>query len=43
LVRDLNGQRESASGSTSLSRLLDVLRPFDPQRWFQNAPRQAAP
>jgi hypothetical protein len=43
LVRDLDGQRESAAGETSLPRLLDVLRPYDPHRWFRNAPDQAAP
>lgn len=43
LVRDLDGQRESAAGETGLPRLLDVLRPYDPHRWFRNAPNQAAP
>jgi len=43
LVRDLDGQLESAAGETNLARLHDVLHPYDPQRWFANAPNQAAP
>jgi hypothetical protein len=43
LVRDLDGQRESAAGETTLPRLLDVLRPYDSRRWFRNAPNQASP
>ncbi len=43
LVRDLEGQRESAAGETALPRLLDVLQPYDPQRWFTNGPDQVTP
>jgi hypothetical protein len=41
LIRHIDGDRESAAGETTLPRLLDVLAPYDPQRWFRNAPDQA--
>ena len=41
LIRHLNGERESAAGETMLLRLLEVLAPYEPQRWFRNAPHQA--
>lgn len=42
LIRHLDGERESAAGETMLPRLLDVLAPYEPQRWFRNATDQAA-
>lgn len=42
LIRHLDGDRESAAGETTLPRLSDVLAPYEPQRWFRNAPNQAA-
>jgi hypothetical protein len=42
LIRHLDGDRESAAGETTLPRLLEVLAPYDPQRWFKNAPNEAA-
>jgi hypothetical protein len=42
LIHHLDGDRESAAGETTLPRLLDVLAPYDPQRWLRNAPDQAA-
>jgi hypothetical protein len=42
LVQDLDGQRESAAGTTTARRLPEVLRPFDsPKRWFPHAANQA--
>jgi hypothetical protein len=35
-LRELEGNRESAAGQTSLPRLLEVLQPYGPQRWFSN-------
>lgn len=35
LVRYLEGERESAAGQISLKRLLPVLQPYEPDRWFQ--------
>jgi hypothetical protein len=32
-----DGIDEHAAGSTSLARLLEVLQPYSPQRWFANA------
>jgi hypothetical protein len=38
LIQNLDGQRESAAGETTIRRLPEVLRPYDPpQRWFPNA------
>lgn len=34
LLRYLDGQRESAAGQTDLLRLVEVLKPYDPKRWF---------
>ena len=42
LIRHLDSDRESAAGETTLPRLLNVLAPYEPQRWFRNAPHQAA-
>ena len=42
LIRHLDDDRESAAGETTLPRLFDVLAPYEPQRWFRNAPDQAA-
>ena len=41
LLQSLDGQRESAAGETTVRRLPEVLRPYDPsKRWFPNAPHQ---
>ena len=38
LVQNLDGQRESAAGETTIRRLPEVLRPYDPpKRWFSHA------
>lgn len=43
LVQSLDGQRESAAGETTVRRLPEVLRPYDPaHRWFPHAANQAA-
>lgn len=42
LIRHLDGDRESAAGETTLPRLLEVLAPYEPERWFRNASNQAA-
>jgi hypothetical protein len=34
VVRRIGDNVESATGKTSLRRLLDVLRPYQPERWF---------
>jgi hypothetical protein len=34
LVRYLDDERESAAGQTDVLRLPEVLRPYDPKRWF---------
>lgn len=34
LSRDFGGNRESAAGHCALSRLLAVLEPYNPERWF---------
>jgi hypothetical protein len=42
LVQNLDGERESAAGETTVRRLPDVLRPYDPsKRWFPHAADQA--
>ena len=42
LVQNLDGQREAAAGETTVRRLPEVLRPYDPpKRWFPNAANQA--
>lgn len=42
LVQNLDGQRESAAGTTTTRRLPEVLRPYDPpKRWFPHAADQA--
>jgi len=42
VIHHLGGDRESAAGETTLPRLLEVLAPYEPQRWFRNAPDQTA-
>jgi hypothetical protein len=43
LVHDLDGQRESAAGDTTVRRLPEVLHPYDPpKRWFPNANKTPA-
>jgi hypothetical protein len=43
LVHDLDGQRESAAGDTTVRRLPEVLHPYDPpNRWFPNANKTPA-
>jgi hypothetical protein len=34
VVCDVDGERESAAGQTTLMRLLDVLQPYTPKRWL---------
>jgi len=34
VVCGIDGDRESAAGQTVLARLLDVLKPYAPERWF---------
>jgi hypothetical protein len=34
VLREIDGARESAAGQTALPRLLEVLQPYVPQRWF---------
>jgi hypothetical protein len=34
LSRYLNGKRESAAGQVALSRIVAVIAPYDPERWF---------
>ena len=34
VVCGVDGERESAAGQTVLARLPDVLKPYDPDRWF---------
>jgi hypothetical protein len=42
LVQNLDGQRESAAGQTTVKRLPEVLRPYDScKRWFPHATDQA--
>ena len=42
LVQNLDGQRESAAGETTVKRLPEVLRPYDPSKlWFPHAAYQA--
>jgi hypothetical protein len=42
LVHNLDGQRESAAGETTVRRLPEVLRPYDPPKhWFPHALDQA--
>jgi hypothetical protein len=41
LVQNLDGQREIAAGETTVRRLPEVLRPYDPpRRWFPSALNQ---
>lgn len=42
LIRQLGSDRESAAGETTLPRLLEVLAPYEPRRWFRNVPDQVA-
>jgi hypothetical protein len=37
IVRREKGETESAAGETTLDRLLMVLKPYDPERWYGNA------
>jgi hypothetical protein len=42
LLQNLDGQRETAAGETTVRRLPEVLRPYDPpKRWFPHAADQA--
>jgi hypothetical protein len=42
LLQNLDGQSESAAGETTIKRLPEVLRPYDPpKRWFPHAADQA--
>jgi hypothetical protein len=43
LVQNLDGQRETAAGETTVPRLPEVLRPYDPPtRWFPDADQASA-
>jgi hypothetical protein len=43
LVQNLDGQRETAAGETTIRRLPEVLRPYDsPRRWFPHAADQTS-
>jgi hypothetical protein len=36
VLREIDSDRESAAGQTTLPRLLEVLQPYVPQRWFSD-------
>jgi hypothetical protein len=38
LTHVVDGERESAAGQTQVGRLERVLAPYEPERWFANAP-----
>jgi hypothetical protein len=41
-LREIDGNRESAAGQTSLPRLPEVLQPYAPQRWFSDESSKAS-
>ena len=41
VTRHINGARESAAGETILTRLPDVLAPYNPERWFGDDGKKA--
>lgn len=41
VVQYLEGDRDTAAGETVLPRLLDRLRPYDPQQWFNDEGAEA--
>ena len=39
---EVDSETERAAGETSVRRLIEVLAPYSPLRWFANAPRQSS-